>query len=111
MTNEKENIKKALGNKIRTIRKAKKLTQEKLAELIEIETPNLSHIENGKFAPSIETLQKISRAFEIEPWELYKFDEYKSSYEIKEEMFKTFNENEKLLKVMYQIFLSLRFMV
>lgn len=36
-------FKKLLGKKIQSIRKAKGLTQERLAELIDIETPSLSY--------------------------------------------------------------------
>ena len=52
-----DNLKKQLGQNIKLIRKAKKLTQEKLAEIVGIGTPNISYIESGKFAPSIDTLQ------------------------------------------------------
>ena len=64
-------FKKLLGNRIKTIRKARKLTQEQLAEYVNIGTPNISYIENGKFAPSIDTLQKIAQALKVEPYELY----------------------------------------
>ncbi len=68
------NIKKSFGRKIKQIRKEHKLTQEKLAELIGIEIPSLSNIETGKFAPSVETLQKLCEVFGVEPWELYSFN-------------------------------------
>ena len=42
-------IKKLLGQRIRQLRKARGLTQEELAEMLEIGTPNISYIENGKF--------------------------------------------------------------
>lgn len=50
-------FKKLLGQKIQKIRKSRGLTQEKLAEIINIETPSLSYLETGKYSPSIETLQ------------------------------------------------------
>ena len=53
-------FKKLLGKRIQNIRKSKGLTQEKLAELINIEPPSLSYLETGKYAPSIDTLQKLS---------------------------------------------------
>lgn len=55
-----QKFKKALGKRIQTFRKAGKFTQEQLAELIGIEVPGLSNIETGKYAPSIDTLQKLS---------------------------------------------------
>ena len=104
-------LKKLLGNRIKTIRKARKLTQEQLAEYVNIGTPNISYIENGKFAPSIDTLQKIAQALKVEPYELYKFNDNKTIEQMKEELFSAFNENEDLLKVFYEIFLALRFTI
>ena len=59
-----ENIKKLLGQRIKEVRKAKNITQEELAEKIGIGTSNISYIENGKFAPSIENFAKIAEVFE-----------------------------------------------
>ena len=42
------NIKKELGEKIKRLRKKQKLTQEQLAEMIDIAPRNLSSIEVGK---------------------------------------------------------------
>ncbi len=82
-------FKKLLGKKIQIIRKSKGLTQEKLAELIDIETPSLSYLETGKYSPSIETLQKLSEVLMIEPWEFYYFNEI-SEDKMKTELKKSF---------------------
>ena len=50
--------KKLLGKRIKEIRKQKNLTQEQLAELIQIETGSLSAIESGRHFPSLPTLEK-----------------------------------------------------
>ena len=42
------NIEKQLGKNIQRLRKTKKLSQEQMAELIDIERNSLSKIENGK---------------------------------------------------------------
>lgn len=93
-------IKKQLGKKIKQIRKSKNLTQEELAEMIEIEVPSLSNIETGKFAPSIETLQKLSNALNVGMWEFYYFNTLTD-----EQMFKEINakikNNPELLKTVY----------
>ena len=52
-------IKKVLGKRIKDLRKAKGLTQEKVAELIGIETKSFSNIETGKVFPIAENLNKI----------------------------------------------------
>jgi transcriptional regulator with XRE-family HTH domain len=51
-------IKKLLGKRIQEIRKSKKLTQEQVAEIIEMEPASLSNIENGKYYPTAENLEK-----------------------------------------------------
>ena len=73
-------LKKLLGKKIQIIRKSRNLTQEKLAELIDIETPSLSYLETGKYSPSIETLQKHSEVLKVAPWEFYYFSDISVSY-------------------------------
>ena len=61
----------------------KGLTQEKLAELVGIGTANISYIETGKFAPSIENFEKIANALGVQPVELYMFEPLKSPNELK----------------------------
>ena len=52
--------KKLLGKRIKQIRKSLGFTQEKLSELIDIETSSLSGIESGRFFPSLHVLNKMS---------------------------------------------------
>ena len=40
-----DSLKEKLGARIKEIRKSKKITQEKLAEMIDIDIPNISNIE------------------------------------------------------------------
>ena len=54
--------KEALGLKIKTLRKSEKLTQEKLAEIIDISPRHIVSIEMGYIYPSLETILKISDA-------------------------------------------------
>ena len=96
-------FKKLLGKKIQSIRKAKGLTQEKLAELIDIETPSLSYLETGKYAPSVETLQKLSKVLDVKPWEFYFFTDL-SDEDKKNELKKALDENPKLIKMLYNFY-------
>lgn len=98
------NLKKLLGNKIREYRKKKKLTQEQLAEMVGIGTANISYIENGKFAPSMETLDRLAEALDVYPYELYMFEHLKSEKEIKEELFNALSADEKLLRLVYKFY-------
>ena len=42
-------------------RKAKGMTQEQLAELLQTSRSNISHWENGRTLPDIETVKRLSR--------------------------------------------------
>ena len=99
-------IKKALGKKIKKIRKSKNLTQERLAELIGLEVPSLSNIETGKFAPSVDTLQKLSDVLDVEPWEFYYFSEVSEEKMISEINFAIKND-ARLLKIVYSFLKSI----
>lgn len=54
-----------LGERIKEIRKAKGLTQEQLAELVDIEQKHVSRLELGKNAPTIDRLEKIAAALNV----------------------------------------------
>ncbi|HFO1050614.1 helix-turn-helix domain-containing protein [Bacillus cereus group sp. MYBK111-1] len=65
-----------LGEKIKALRKEKKLTQTELAGP-ELTKSMLSQIENGKATPSMKTLQYIAEKLECEPSFLLEEDEGK----------------------------------
>lgn len=52
----------ALGERIRCIRKNKNITQNHLAELVGVETSNISHIERASTKVSLATLVGIANA-------------------------------------------------
>lgn len=58
-------LKKGLGNNIKLIRKAKSITQEKLAEMVEIDQRQLARIEAGESFATAETIEKISESLNI----------------------------------------------
>jgi transcriptional regulator with XRE-family HTH domain len=102
------NIKELLGKRIKELRKKQNLTQEKLAELANIEIPSLSNIENGKNYPNYETLEKISNALNVRAFELFLFEYYKEKEVLIDEMVKTMTQNELLTQQMYKFFLSIK---
>ncbi len=65
------NIKKEFGEKIKRMRKSRKLTQEQLAEMIDISPRNLSGIEVGANFVKAETLEKILVALNTTTEELF----------------------------------------
>jgi len=52
----------ALGQNVRKIREAKKLTQEKLAELSSLDPTYISGIERGLRNPGIKNVARIAKA-------------------------------------------------
>ncbi len=101
-------IKKLLGKRIRDARKAKGLTQERLAELLGIGTSNISYIETGKFSPSMENFEKLVEILGVEPSELYTFETLKSA----DTMIKELNEafaDEDTLKLIYKFYRAIKF--
>lgn len=73
--------KKLLGKRIKEIRKSRGLTQEKLAELIDIETCSLSAIEIGRHFPSMPTIVKIAQMLDVELKTIFEFGNIKSKKE------------------------------
>ena len=71
------NIKKTLGEKIKRVRKQRGLTQEQLAELIDIAPKNLSKIEVGACFVTAETLEKLLVALNVSTEELFANDHIK----------------------------------
>lgn len=63
-------MKKTVGEKIRSFRQQKKLTQEQLALGAEINPVFLGHLERNLKSPTITTLEKITRALGITMSEL-----------------------------------------
>lgn len=60
----------ALGKRVAAIRRKRKLTQEQLAEQTELSNIYISHIENSRSIPSLETLMKLCSALDTTPDEL-----------------------------------------
>ena len=59
-----------LGDRLRAIREAKKLSQGDIEKLTGLPRPYVSRIENGHTVPSIETLEKLARGLAVP---LYQF--------------------------------------
>ncbi len=76
-------IKELLGKRIKELRLAKKLTQEQLAELIDMGAASLSKIEIGMNHPTDENLEKLAKALNVEPYELYMFNHHKDIKELR----------------------------
>jgi transcriptional regulator with XRE-family HTH domain len=61
----------SFGKRLSTIRKRKGITQEKLADLIEVHRTYIGFIEQGKRNPSISNVYKIAKALKVSLKELF----------------------------------------
>lgn len=68
---------------IKYFRKLKSLTQEKLAEKVEVSTVYINYLERGSKAPSLALLARIADALEIDPILLLIQDDDPTNLEIK----------------------------
>ena len=68
-----QNIEKKFGAKLAYIRKSKKLSQMKLAELVDMNFNYIGQIERGEANVAIKTMKNIADALDIEVSELFNF--------------------------------------
>jgi len=62
-----KSLKQKLGARIQEIRKSKNLTQEVLAEKIDMDKPNLSNIECGKSGLSLDKIFELNKTLGLDP--------------------------------------------
>lgn len=67
----KENINKVVWKTIKNLRKKNNLTQFELSEKTWLSRTSISQIETGDKSPTLNTLESISKALEIEIKELF----------------------------------------
>jgi transcriptional regulator with XRE-family HTH domain len=67
------NLKKDFGNKLRSVRLEKGITQEQLAAEVGITVESISNLERGLYGPKFENLEKIAESLNIPVKELFDF--------------------------------------
>lgn len=101
-------MKKLLGKRIKELRQKKHLTQEQLAEILNMGERNLSKIECGINFVSADTLEKLSVALKVSPKDLFDFEHLKDSNLKKTELVFAI-ENENLdIDLLYRIYSALK---
>ena len=60
-----KNYGKSFGAHVRSCRKARGYTQEKLAQTSGLSADTIRRLEHGSFSPSLETLRKLTKGFQI----------------------------------------------
>lgn len=99
-------IKKEFGQKIRRMRLKKGLTQEKLAELIDVSQRTLSGIETGDSFVTAETFDRLVSALNTTPEDLFFISHLKPVSELKNEIISalsTFEDEPQKIEFLYKI--------
>ena len=103
-------IKEELGKKIKRMRINRGLTQEQLAEAVDVSQRTLSGIEIGENFVTAETLDKIIKALNTTTEELFATNHLKEEQELIEEIennIKTISKNPTKLDILYNVTKSL----
>ena len=98
----------AIGRNISRLRKKRGLSQKELAEKIGIGFPNISYIENGKYAPRLNTLIKLSKVLNAEMYEFFILDRHLAKENVKQTLFNALDEDEALLRLFYRLYLAVK---
>ena len=64
-----------MKNRLEEIRKAKGITQEELANALEVSRQTVGSLENGRYNPSIILVFKIARFFDVSIEEVFIYEE------------------------------------
>ena len=97
-------LKKLLGARIKELRNGRGLSQEQLAEILDIDTKHLSRLETGQNAPTIDRLEMIAHSLGVEARSLFEFshlDGRDEQIHNIDQMVKRLDDND--LKVLHRI--------
>jgi transcriptional regulator with XRE-family HTH domain len=72
-------LRKDFGQRLRTIRLERSLTQERFAEMVGISVDFLSLIERGVNAPSFETMEQIAKRLRVPVKAVFDFPERRTT--------------------------------
>lgn len=99
-------VKEELGKKIKRMRLNRGLTQEQLAEAVDVSQRTLSGIEIGENFVTAETLDKIIKALNTTTEELFATNHLKSNEELVDEIIKNvyfIANNSTKLDILYNV--------
>ena len=74
MNDSDKNLLNSLGIKLRTCRLQKNFSQEKFAELTDLDRTYISGLERGKRNPSYLIIKRLCEILEIEPNKLFEIE-------------------------------------
>ena len=95
-----KDFKLKFGLRIKELRLANNLTQEQLAEKLDMERSNLAKIEAGNHFPGSDNLEKFAKVFNIDTFELFEVKHFKSKEVLINEIVSSLN-NFDINKIQY----------
>ena len=101
-------LKAKLGKRIKELREINGVSQEHIAEQLNMHPANYWRIENGISYPKPENLEKICSILNVEINELFTFEHLKDFEEIKSELQNIINNNEKMAVLIYKFVKTLQ---
>ncbi len=101
-------IKKLFGQRIKELRTNKGLTQEQLAERLDIGQRTLSKIECGKAFVSAKNLSNLLTALDIEIGELFQLEYLQDKEMIKDELINAIKDEKVDVGIMYKIYKAIK---
>lgn len=101
--------KKLLGLRIKELRKTKNITQEKLAEMVNVEPTTISNIECGRNYPNIATLEKILNILDCNFQDVFNFEHFDDKNVLARKL-KNYidNANESEIEFLYKTVVNLK---
>lgn len=104
-----DSLKKFFGQRVKELRKSQNLTQEQLAEKIEMDTQNLCKMENGNHFPQTKNLDKIAKALNVDIKELFEYEHFNSKEKLINEIIEYVKSaRQKDIEFIYKAIKSLK---
>ncbi len=102
-------ISKKLGKRIKELRERKKLTQLVFAEMVNMESSNISKIERGIQIPKEESLIKIAKALNVTVKDLFDYEHFENKQELIKKIIEILNDSdEKTVQNFYKILINIK---
>ncbi len=97
-------LKILLGKRIRELRKKRKMTQEALAEIIDIDYKNLGKIEMGQNYPSAPTMERLVSALGVEEKDLFDFYHHREPADLEKNIINIFrSQTPEIQQLIYKL--------
>jgi len=102
--NKQKDTLKLFGNRVKELRNKRKLTQERLAELTDLEQQQICRIEKGGCFTTIDTLEKMSAALNVDMDKLFEFSHRKNTDALLAELHELLKKaSDEQIKLIYRI--------